>query len=145
MVTDVIGNVYVADYNNSRVQEFNSSGGYISQFSGTSPLYLYGCDGLAINGIGQIYVGTINYGYTILKFDSSGNYLQALPLVANTVAVSPSGEGLWCCWHGRRLQSEPFLRFRCLGFRRLSSGGGYGCPAPDSHLELRSQLTADAT
>lgn len=63
---DSSGNIYVADKANARIQKFNSSGVYQSQFAaygGYEPL------GLAIDGSGNIW--TIS-AYRVEKFNSSG-------------------------------------------------------------------------
>jgi len=57
MAVDGSGNVYVADYNNSRIQKFNSSGTYLTQWgsSGSGNGQFNGPVGLAVYG-NNIYV-----------------------------------------------------------------------------------------
>ena len=62
MVLDSSGNVYVADTYNNRVQVFNSSGGYQSQFGsgGTGNGQLSNPRGIALDSSGKVYVA--DYG-----------------------------------------------------------------------------------
>ena len=64
------GNIYVADYFNSRIQIFNSSGVYQSQFSGNSGGANYG---LALDSSGNIYSSSY-FGSNVQIFNSSGIY-----------------------------------------------------------------------
>ena len=55
---DSAGNVYVTDYFNARVQEFTSSGAYLSQWgsSGNGIGQFSGPEGLALDSAGNVYV-----------------------------------------------------------------------------------------
>ena len=71
------GNIYVADFNNHRVQIFNSSGVYQSQFGGfgSGDGQLNHPKGLAEDASGNIYV--VDSGNArIQKFNSSGGYIS---------------------------------------------------------------------
>jgi DNA-binding beta-propeller fold protein YncE len=77
---DAVGNIYVVDSLNHRVQKFTSTGSYISQFgSGQSnqngqfntPI------GIAIDAFGNIYVVDQN-NHRVQKFSSTGTYLSQL-------------------------------------------------------------------
>src|SRR4029453_4450894 len=50
IAVDSLGNVYVADYGNDRIQEFTSSGGWITAWDTTNPT------GIAIDSSDVIYV-----------------------------------------------------------------------------------------
>ena len=67
---DSSDNIYVADYNNSRVQKFNTSGVYQSKFS-VAGGRAYGLD---VDSSGNIYV--INGNKKVEKHNSSGTLLQ---------------------------------------------------------------------
>jgi len=63
------GNIWVADGNNERVEEFSSSGSFIMQF----PIADYGYYGIAVDASGNIWVsGSVN---TLLKYSPSGTLL----------------------------------------------------------------------
>ena len=74
---DSVGNFYVVDRSNNRVQKFNSNGIYISQFGtiGSGDGQMYGPDGIAVDSLDNVYIAdTLNY--RIQKFDSNGNYIS---------------------------------------------------------------------
>ena len=66
ITTDSSGNVYVADMGNGRVQKFDSSGTYISQFACNAK-------SVALDSIGNIFIVGSEQ---IQKFDSSGTYIS---------------------------------------------------------------------
>jgi prepilin-type N-terminal cleavage/methylation domain-containing protein len=71
------GNIWVSDYYNTRVQKFNSSGVYQSQFNtwaGGSGAYSPGA--LAFDSSGNIWVFDNYSDNTIVEFNSSGSYLS---------------------------------------------------------------------
>jgi tripartite motif-containing protein 71 len=75
VTTDVYGKVYVLDTENNRIQKFDSSGTYDTQWGS------YGSDdgqfdsptGIAVDTVGNVYVAD-KYNNRIQKFDSSGTY-----------------------------------------------------------------------
>jgi tripartite motif-containing protein 71 len=96
--------VYVADYNNERIQKFTSDGEFIKMWGGT-----YGeadgefkkPHGVAVDSDGNVYVSERS-GLRIQKFDSDGNFItkwgsegtvdgQFLHL--HDIAVGPGGDG----------------------------------------------------
>ena len=70
------GNIYVADAGNNRIQKFNSSGTYVSQFgsTGSGNGQFSNPFAIAIDGLGNIYVCD-NSNDRIQKFNSSGTYI----------------------------------------------------------------------
>ncbi|MFM7582606.1 MAG: hypothetical protein ACKO9F_07790, partial [Caldilinea sp.] len=72
VAVDSSGNVYVADFNNHRIQKFDSNGRYLMQWSGNGSLYYP--TGVAVDSSGSIYVANMEK-HLIQKFDSNGGYL----------------------------------------------------------------------
>jgi uncharacterized protein YjiK len=66
IAVDSVGNVYVADYLNDRIQKFTSSGGWVRSWAVSSP------QGLAVDSSDVVYVAG---GGQIRRFDGSGNAL----------------------------------------------------------------------
>jgi DNA-binding beta-propeller fold protein YncE len=66
IAVDSVGDVYVADYLNDRIQKFTSSGGWIRSWAVSSP------QGVAVDGSDVVYVAG---GSQIRRFDTSGNAL----------------------------------------------------------------------
>src|SRR5271166_615903 len=75
---DSSGNVWVVDYGNNRVQEFNSNGVYQSQFGsggGSGNGQFYDPTGIAFDASGNIWV-TDSVHDRVQKFTGSGAYLS---------------------------------------------------------------------
>ena len=76
VAVDSSGNVYVADFNNHRIQKFDSSGVDLTQWGGlgSGNGQFSGPVGVAVDSSGNVYVAdTLNH--RIQKFDSNGGYL----------------------------------------------------------------------
>ena len=84
LAIDQSGNIYVVDYGNNRVEEFNSSGAYVSQFgsTGSGDGQFIKPDVIAIDANGNFYVSDSGNsriekfspaGVFILKIGSPGN------------------------------------------------------------------------
>lgn len=73
---DSSGKLYVTDYNNHRVQVFNSSGNYLSQWgsSGTGNGQFNSPTGISISSDDKIYVCDTG-NYRVQVFNTSGTYL----------------------------------------------------------------------
>jgi uncharacterized repeat protein (TIGR01451 family) len=73
---DSSGAVYVADYNNSRIQKFDSSGNYVTQWGsfGNGNGQFENPAGVAVDSTGAVYVADKDNN-RIQKFSSSGVYL----------------------------------------------------------------------
>ncbi len=75
VAVDTAGNIYVADWGNSRIQKFDSSGAYLTQWGtfGPGDGEFGGTNGIAVDAWGNVYVAD---GFNrIQKFDSSGAFL----------------------------------------------------------------------
>ena len=95
---DASGNLWVVDYGNSRVQEFNASGTYESQLgcpsdacsTGTSNgQFGSGPNGLAIDGSGNIWVG-ISGNNRVEEFSSGGTYKLQLGCSSDACSSGPA-------------------------------------------------------
>jgi sugar lactone lactonase YvrE len=77
MTKDALGNIYVADAGNNRIQKFDSGGNYISQFgtAGSGDGEFFNPKGIAIDSDGYIYVADTDNN-RIQKFDSSFVYVS---------------------------------------------------------------------
>lgn len=82
VATGASGNVYVVDAGNSRIQEFTSTGVYLSQWggSGSSNGQFNSPRHLAVDDSGNVYVADSDddaggYHHRIQKFTSTGTYL----------------------------------------------------------------------
>jgi len=77
VAVDSVGDVYVADRGNARIEKFDSNGNFLTSWNGCGTAG--GClsqGGLAVatDGLGDVYVGTPQ---KISKFDSVGNFLTS--------------------------------------------------------------------
>ncbi|MBE0477370.1 MAG: PKD domain-containing protein [Coriobacteriia bacterium] len=78
--SDAQGNLYVGDYYNNRVQKFTGTGSYLMRF-GTSGPALKNVHSTAVDGAGNVYVGTGGYGATVIqKYAPGGTYLSSFPV-----------------------------------------------------------------
>ncbi len=77
IVIDGVGNIYISDTGNHRIQKFDSSGVFISQFGtlGTGNGQFDNPQSIALDSLGNLYVAD-GANHRIQKFDSSGNYLS---------------------------------------------------------------------
>ena len=76
VAVDSLGNVYVAEQGNSRIQKFDSNGGYLTQWGGqgSGNGQFSGSVGVAVDRHDNVYV--TDWGsHRIQKFDSNGHYL----------------------------------------------------------------------
>ena len=102
------GYIYVVDQNNNRIQIFDSTGVYLSQFGQLTWMQAYtgGIQGLAqgtffqphgmaVDPAGNVFVTdnvSENSNYRIQKFDSYGNYITKWPILdSNGLKDSPIG------------------------------------------------------
>jgi len=101
---DTLGNIYVVDNGNSRIQKFNSNGQYLLQWGN------YGSGegefdvpwGIACDPAGYLYVGDKN-NHRVQKFDQGGNFItQWTGIVsARGIAIDKNGivfvssDGIW--------------------------------------------------
>jgi len=76
---DSIGNIYVIDYGNYRIQKFDSNGNYMTQWGsyGSGNGQFMALRGIAISTTGNVYIASADgvSNHRIQKFDSNGNYM----------------------------------------------------------------------
>ncbi len=76
MTIDASGNIYVANYNNKTVSEWNSSNTYIGTFDNASATYSHP-EGIVFDSFGNSYVEDTGNG-AIYKFNSAGVYQSTI-------------------------------------------------------------------
>jgi len=76
VAVDSLGNVYVADYENNRIQKFDSNGNFITKwgsYGSEDGQFCYPID-VAVDSSGNVYVA--DYGNNrIQKFDNNGAFI----------------------------------------------------------------------
>jgi sugar lactone lactonase YvrE len=91
--TDPLGRVYVADYDNRRIQRFNGLGGLIDTFAipgfSTPNAANYRPVGVATNGSGEIYVVN-RFPHTVQRFRDAAGPPPAPPAAAGPAPVAAS-------------------------------------------------------
>ncbi|WP_440950736.1 PKD domain-containing protein [Methanosphaerula subterraneus] len=77
VAVDSAGNVYVADTYNSRIQKFDSNGGYLAQWNGSASAggQLREPRGVAVDSAGNVYVADTGNN-RVQTFDAAGTFLQ---------------------------------------------------------------------
>jgi len=120
MSVDTQGNIYVIDANNFRIQKFDSSGNYQSQWGakGTSDgEFSRALFDIAVDAQDNVYVCESITAHRVQKFDANGKFLLAwgrtgykdeeLSGDACTVAVDPAGNILVADNTGRIQKFDP--------------------------------------
>jgi uncharacterized repeat protein (TIGR01451 family) len=76
IAVDSTGNIYVADTNNHRIQQFDSNSNFLSQWGsqGSGDSQFDSPQGIVVDSIGHIYVADTG-NHRIQKFDSDGQFL----------------------------------------------------------------------
>ena len=83
LATDAAGSLFVADYNNRRIQVFNSTGGLLEKFAGPGATNLPA--DVAIDSAGNVYVVN-RFPHNVQKFSAAATQLPA-PVLGRTVNV----------------------------------------------------------
>jgi DNA-binding beta-propeller fold protein YncE len=77
IAVDAQGNIFVADYNNKRVQKFNAQGDFLSAWTTASDLNSTGTpEGIAVDAEGHIFVTDYVFG-RVQAFNNNGEPLFA--------------------------------------------------------------------
>ncbi|HWM64342.1 MAG TPA: hypothetical protein VNP96_10190 [Solirubrobacterales bacterium] len=122
MVRDSVGNVWIADSENNRIQRFNSKGEYLGQFGakGSGNGQLNAPMGLAIDGVGNVWVADTGNN-RVQKFNSKGEYLSKF-------GSEGTGNGQFKQPHGVAIDPEGRLWVTDSGnhrVQRFDSSGNY--------------------
>src|SRR5207302_10032068 len=86
IAVDFVGNVYVTDEINNRVQKFDSRGNFLAKWGkeGNGPGQFNGPWGIAVDALGNVYVVDTN-NHRIQKFTSNGAFICAWGNRGNTI------------------------------------------------------------
>jgi tripartite motif-containing protein 71 len=117
---DSKGNVYVAEYWNNRVQEFNNNGKFINQWGSNSDISLGRISEVAVDSSGDVYLEDYSNN-RIVKFDKNGN-------VITKFGSSGSGNGQFNNMQGFCLDSSGNIYVADCGNNRIQkfdSNGNY--------------------
>jgi len=78
IAVDLNGNIFVADYENKRVQKFDSNGNFIITWKMGEDMNLKGIpEGIAVDAEGTVYITDYSLG-RMQVFDNDGSFLWAL-------------------------------------------------------------------
>ena len=146
VTTDSLGNVYVADSNNQRIEKFDSNGNYLLQWTNPDFSYVYA---LATDSSNNVYVsdyGDCSPASNIKVFDSNGNFLRQFGSQGN-------GDGQFACGtSGITIDSNndiyvyDWMDYRIEKFDQsgdyLTQFGSFG--SGDGQFEFSSGLTHDS-
>lgn len=131
-VIDGSNNIYVVDMDNSRVEKFDSSGTFKSQFGTSGSGTLDFPRGIAIDGSGNIWVTDTGNG-RVVEFDSTGSYKAAYTSANGTfsnpngISIDPSGN-VWIADSG----NNRIVEMDSLGtfLRQVTSANGTSFMSP---------------
>ncbi len=75
---NAVGDVYVSDAGNHRVEEFDPSGDFMTAWGsqGSGPGQFENPEGIAVNAAGDVYVADAGNSSRIEEFDGSGHFLR---------------------------------------------------------------------
>jgi tripartite motif-containing protein 71 len=76
IAVDSHGNVYVTDYDNNRVQKFDTNGNFITKWGseGSKDGQFLNPQGIAVDSHGNVYVTDVSNN-RVQKFDTNGNFI----------------------------------------------------------------------
>jgi len=80
VAVDSSGDVYVVDTGNHRIQKFDSSGAFLTEFNtfDTFTFDIFSPLSIAVDSLNNVYVSYTFLAFAIGKFDSGGNFLGCL-------------------------------------------------------------------
>ena len=145
--------VYVLDANSARVEVFDTSGNYLSQFSYSFSLP----EGIATDAQGNVYVRDGNLNCSVDKFDSKGNFL----LQIGKCGVTDGGAGPGIFDNAGQLATDAsgniwvtspdyhtIQKFDSSGnFQEMVCTGNNGvnnCPMATAQVEVPNDIAIDA-
>lgn len=146
LAVDTVGNVYVADFGNDRIQKFDAAGNFLDQWGsfGTGAGEFILPQGVAVDAAGDVYVADTD-NHRIQKLDAAGNFLTqwgsfgsgdgefAFPV---GIAVGPGGDVYVADNNNHRVQ-----RFDATG-AFVAQWGGNGAGAGE--LTFPTGMAVDA-
>ncbi|HET7485276.1 MAG TPA: 6-bladed beta-propeller [Solirubrobacterales bacterium] len=114
LALDAKGNVFVADAGNSRIEEFDSEGKYLSQFGsqGSGKGQFLEPEGIAIDPHGNIWVSD-TYNGRVQEFDETGAFIKVVSSYGfdpgqmgepTGIAIGPGGNVWIADWEDNRVE-----------------------------------------
>ncbi len=143
MGIDVLGNLYVADTGNHRIQVFDANGAFVRAFGsygGGDGQFYYPLD-VVVDLAGNIYVS--DFGGRIQVFDANASFVRAWrPTIAGIhIALDPTGQYLYLVWDSTVYKYDlvgNFIRRWVFSSQRPSTGPGIGV-GPDGSVYVNAQ------
>ena len=150
VAVDSLGNIYVTDADNHRVQKFDSSGAYQSTIGvtgvpGSDNAHFNFPAGIALDSSGNIYVAD-SLNHRVQKFDSSGFYQQTIG-----VSAIPNSEysGVVVDSSGNIYVTDSFnyraLKFNSAGINQLTIGVTGVSGSDNAHLSSPAGIALDSS
>lgn len=108
---DSIGNIYVTDWKNSRIQKFSETGNFIVEFGNSQAPKLSNPIGIAVDSMNNVYVA--DYGnHRVVKYDENGNVLLVTGKKGKNSGEFRAPRGIWFDVYRERLLVADYDNFR---------------------------------
>jgi len=134
---DSIGNMYVADVNNHRIQVFNSSGTLISKFgsNGTGDGQFQCPAGIALDKSGNIYVVDL-FNHRVQVFDNNGNFLRKFGSLGSSLGQFNNTAGIAVDSNGQIYVADNNNNRIQIFNNAGTTSTAITCPSPPKHVAI---------